>query len=120
VGVRELLLSREPANLYSHFAVTFDAPQGLKNMAKTAAEVIVDMLIDWGVDTIFGLPGDGINGIVEALRKSKDKIRFIQVRHEEVRCGMKKSLHSWLAAMRSSRTVSASASPHPAPAVFIS
>jgi hypothetical protein len=37
----------------------------------------------WGVDTIFGLPGDGINGIMEALRKAKDKIRFIHVRHEE-------------------------------------
>ena len=52
-------------------------------MAKTAANVMVDTLIDWGVDTVFGLPGDGINGIFEALRKSQDKIRFIQVRHEE-------------------------------------
>src|SRR6185437_15451675 len=39
--------------------------------------------IQWDVDTIFGLPGDGINGIIEALRLRKDKIRFIQVRHEE-------------------------------------
>ena len=39
--------------------------------------------VDWGVDTIFGLPGDGINGIMEALRKRQDQIRFIQVRHEE-------------------------------------
>src|SRR4051812_42765428 len=52
-------------------------------MAQTAAEVMVDTLIDWGVDTIFGIPGDGINGIMEALRKAKDKIRFIQTRHEE-------------------------------------
>lgn len=52
-------------------------------MAQTASEVIVNTLIDWGVDTIFGIPGDGINGIIEALRKSKDKIRFIQTRHEE-------------------------------------
>jgi pyruvate dehydrogenase (quinone) len=52
-------------------------------MARTAAEVMVDTLIDWGVDVIFGLPGDGINGIIEALRKCKDRIRFIQVRHEE-------------------------------------
>jgi pyruvate dehydrogenase (quinone)/pyruvate oxidase len=36
-----------------------------------------------GVDTIFGIPGDGINGIIEALRTRQDKIRFIQVRHEE-------------------------------------
>src|SRR5262245_12334570 len=49
----------------------------------TASDVMVEVLVDWGVDTIFGLPGDGINGIIEALRKRKDKIRFIHVRHEE-------------------------------------
>ena len=48
-----------------------------------AADVLVERLISWGVDTIFGLPGDGINGIMEALRKTQDKIRFIHVRHEE-------------------------------------
>ncbi|WP_341529450.1 thiamine pyrophosphate-dependent enzyme [Nostoc sp. UHCC 0302] len=52
-------------------------------MATTAADVLIDTLYDWGVDTIFGLPGDGINGIMEALRQRQDKIRFIQVRHEE-------------------------------------
>src|SRR5438309_10386419 len=52
-------------------------------MAKTTSDVLVDRLIDWGVDTIFGLPGDGINGIMEALRTRQDKIRFVQVRHEE-------------------------------------
>lgn len=52
-------------------------------MAPTAADVLVNGLIDWGVDTIFGLPGDGINGIMEALRQRKDEIRFVQVRHEE-------------------------------------
>ena len=52
-------------------------------MAKTAADVIVETLMDWGVDTVFGIPGDGINGIMESLRKNKDKIRFIQTRHEE-------------------------------------
>jgi pyruvate dehydrogenase (quinone) len=48
-----------------------------------ASDVLVERLIAWGVDTIFGLPGDGINGVMEALRKNKDKIRFIHVRHEE-------------------------------------
>jgi pyruvate dehydrogenase (quinone)/pyruvate oxidase len=52
-------------------------------MATTAADVMIDTLMDWGVDVIFGLPGDGINGIMEALRTRRDKIRFIQVRHEE-------------------------------------
>ena len=49
----------------------------------TGAEVLVERLIDWGVEVVFGLPGDGINGIMEALRKRQKEIRFIQVRHEE-------------------------------------
>src|SRR6201993_4867729 len=49
----------------------------------TAADVLVETLLDWGVDVIFGLPGDGINGIMESLRTHEDKIRFVQVRHEE-------------------------------------
>jgi pyruvate dehydrogenase (quinone) len=49
----------------------------------TTAEILVDRLLDWGVDTIFGLPGDGINGFMEALRVRQDRIRFIHVRHEE-------------------------------------
>jgi pyruvate dehydrogenase (quinone)/pyruvate oxidase len=49
----------------------------------TGGDILIETLIDWGVDTIFGLPGDGINGIMEALRKRQDKIRFIHVRHEE-------------------------------------
>ena len=48
-----------------------------------ASDVLVERLLAWGVDTIFGLPGDGINGVFEALRKEKDKIRFVHVRHEE-------------------------------------
>ncbi len=52
-------------------------------MAKTAADVMVEALHDWGVEVIFGLPGDGINGLMEALRTRQDKIRFVQVRHEE-------------------------------------
>ncbi|MFE9656633.1 thiamine pyrophosphate-dependent enzyme [Micromonospora sp. NPDC006431] len=51
---------------------------------RTAADALVERLIDWGVDTIFGLPGDGINGLVDALRKTTDRIRYIHVRHEEV------------------------------------
>ena len=52
-------------------------------MAETAAGVLIDTIADWGVDTVFGMPGDGINGIIEALRTRRDQIRFIHVRHEE-------------------------------------
>ncbi|MCA1607101.1 MAG: pyruvate oxidase, partial [Acidobacteria bacterium] len=52
-------------------------------MANNAADILVESIISWGVDTVFGLPGDGINGIMEALRQRQDRVRFIQVRHEE-------------------------------------
>src|SRR5216684_7897607 len=52
-------------------------------MTRTASDVLIDTIHAWGVDVVFGLPGDGINGIMEALRKRQDKVRFIQVRHEE-------------------------------------
>ena len=52
-------------------------------MAETAADVLIDTLHDWGVEVVFGLPGDGINGITEALRKRQEQIRFVQVRHEK-------------------------------------
>src|SRR5919197_614568 len=52
-------------------------------MATTTADLLVERLLDWGVDTIFGLPGDGVNSIFESLRTHQDRMRFIQVRHEE-------------------------------------
>jgi pyruvate dehydrogenase (quinone) len=50
---------------------------------QTASDVLLETLLDWEVQVIFGLPGDGINGIMEAVRKRKDTVRFVQVRHEE-------------------------------------
>jgi pyruvate oxidase len=49
----------------------------------TAGEKLIELLIEWGVDHIYGMPGDSINSIIEPLRKAKDKLKFIQVRHEE-------------------------------------
>src|ERR1700748_2388344 len=49
----------------------------------TAADVLIETLEHWGVEVVFGLPGDGINGIMEALRNAQKRIRFVQVRHEE-------------------------------------
>jgi pyruvate dehydrogenase (quinone) len=50
---------------------------------KIATELLVERLADWGVDTVFGLPGDGINGVMEALRRHQDRVRFVLVHHEE-------------------------------------
>jgi len=48
-----------------------------------AADILIETIHDWGVEVVFGMPGDGINGIMEALRTRSDRIRFVQVRHEE-------------------------------------
>lgn len=50
---------------------------------QTTSDLIVDRLLQWGVDTYFGLPGDGINGFFEALRRRRDDVKFVHVRHEE-------------------------------------
>ncbi len=59
--------------------------EGLMTAKRTAttADVLIERLLDWGVRVVFGLPGDGINGIMEALRARQDRISFVQVRHEE-------------------------------------
>src|SRR5579859_4350135 len=64
-------------------------------MATTAADILLERIAGWGVDTIFGLPGDGIDGIMEALRKAQDRIRFIHVRHEEAAAFMACAYAKW-------------------------
>ncbi len=50
----------------------------------TAADNLCERLIAWDVSTIYGFPGDGINGILGALRRHQDELRFVQTRHEEM------------------------------------
>jgi pyruvate dehydrogenase (quinone) len=52
-------------------------------MAETVADVIVQTLVNWGVGVVFGMPGDGVAGLMEALRKRQEEIAFVQTRHEE-------------------------------------
>ena len=47
------------------------------------SDILVETMIDWGATHVFGIVGDGINSIIEALRKRQDKIRYVAVRHEE-------------------------------------
>jgi pyruvate dehydrogenase (quinone) len=53
-------------------------------MADTVSDFFWQRLSEWGVKRIFGYPGDGINGLVGALARAKDKIEFVQARHEEL------------------------------------
>src|ERR671936_1144544 len=52
-------------------------------MEKIASDLLISRLAEWGVDTVFGLPGDGINGIMEGLRRNAGRVRFVLVHHEE-------------------------------------
>src|SRR6266545_2732600 len=52
-------------------------------MTTIASEVLISRLADWDVDTVYGLPGDGINGVMEGLRRLRDRVRFVLVHHEE-------------------------------------
>ena len=53
-------------------------------MSQTVGDFLVERLHAWGVRSIFGYPGDGINGVFGALNRANGKIEFIQARHEEM------------------------------------
>ncbi len=53
-------------------------------MAKQVSDFVIERLGAWDVTRIFGFPGDGINGLMGALNRAKDKMDFVQVRHEEM------------------------------------
>jgi pyruvate dehydrogenase (quinone) len=64
-------------------------------VAEITSELLIKRLAEWGVDTIFGLPGDGINGLMEGLRRHSDQVKFVLVHHEEaaafMACGYAKA-----------------------------
>src|SRR5579884_2429692 len=53
-------------------------------MSETVADFMISRLAEWGADTVYGFPGDGINGLMGALERADGKVRFIQTRHEEM------------------------------------
>ncbi|SDY43670.1 pyruvate dehydrogenase (quinone) [Amycolatopsis xylanica] len=53
-------------------------------MTETVADHVLARLREWGVEQVFGYPGDGINGLVTAFGAAKNEPRFVQVRHEEM------------------------------------
>jgi pyruvate dehydrogenase (quinone) len=57
---------------------------GTVTMTRTVGDFVIERLHAWGVRFLFGYPGDGINGVLGALNGANNKIRFIQVRHEEM------------------------------------
>lgn len=53
-------------------------------MSKTVGDHLIERVLEWDVDTIYGYPGDGINGIMGAMERHTEDFRFVQSRHEEL------------------------------------
>jgi pyruvate dehydrogenase (quinone) len=53
-------------------------------MSETVGDFLLKRLVEWGVQRVYGYPGDGINGIIGAFGRAKDCPEFVQVRHEEM------------------------------------
>src|SRR3954463_13504875 len=53
-------------------------------MATTVGTFMLERLVGWGVERVYGYPGDGINGLLGAFHQVGDRLPFIQVRHEEI------------------------------------
>lgn len=51
---------------------------------KTAGQAMTELLEQWGVDHVYGIPGDSINEFIEELRHERNQLKFVQTRHEEV------------------------------------
>jgi pyruvate dehydrogenase (quinone) len=63
-------------------------PTPMPGADMTTSDILIETLIDWGVTHVFGVVGDGINSIIESLRKRQDRIRYVAVRHEEAAASM--------------------------------
>lgn len=68
--------------LYRLFTETLE--RMFKLFEKRTGEILIDQLIGWGVDHLYGMPGNSINEFIDDLRNRKDEMDFIQIRHEEV------------------------------------
>lgn len=53
-------------------------------MFETASDFLIKRITEWGINRIYGYPGDGINGIIGAIDRAGDAIKYVQVRHEEM------------------------------------
>src|SRR5438045_49646 len=64
-------------------------------MAKTVSDFMLERLSEWGVERIYGYPGDGINASLGALDRHSEQIEFVQARHEEMAAFMACGHSKW-------------------------
>jgi pyruvate dehydrogenase (quinone) len=53
-------------------------------MADTVSDYLLKRLSEWGVERIYGYPGDGILGLMGAFNRAGDRLELVRVRHEEM------------------------------------
>jgi pyruvate oxidase len=53
------------------------------NGQQTVSQVLINQLAEWGVQYVFGIPGTSTLGVIDAIRKSNGKVKYLQVRHEQ-------------------------------------
>lgn len=54
-----------------------------KKVAHTVSEILINQIAEWGIQYVFGIPGTSTLGIVDAIRKTDGKVKYLQVRHEQ-------------------------------------
>ena len=54
-----------------------------KKAEHTVSEVLINQIAEWGVQYVFGIPGTSTLGVVDAIRKTNGKVKYLQVRHEQ-------------------------------------
>ena len=69
----------------SAFVLLVEKPQDEKKPQgqHTVSEILVNQIAEWGVQYVFGIPGTSTLGVVDAIRKSNGKVKYLQVRHEQ-------------------------------------
>ncbi len=54
-----------------------------RKIVRTVSQVLIDQIAAWGVQYVFGIPGTSTLGVIDAIRKTNGKVKYLQVRHEE-------------------------------------
>ena len=69
----------------SAFVLLAEAPieEKVKKGEHTVSDVLINQISEWGVQYVFGIPGTSTLGVVDAIRKTNGKVKYVQVRHEE-------------------------------------
>jgi len=67
----------------SVFVLLAEKSEEKKAIEHTVSDILINQIAAWGVQYVFGIPGTSTLGVIDAIRKTNGKVKYIQVRHEE-------------------------------------